>query len=166
MAAIAVPAVTDVMGSIRHGQAAQLVESELQQARMKAVSTNRIIRVRFNCPSARHFRMVELIGTPAVPDVRDTAANRCTTTAYPYPPADQSVVTTPNHDGPLKSIDDKVSFGVAPTIEFRPSGAAHSVAADGKSGPPLAAAGTAITLTMGTAVKTVTVNGLGKIKGA
>src|SRR5688572_10037555 len=98
IAAIAVPALKDVMGSIRHGQAAQLVESELQQARMKAVTTNRVIRVRFNCPAAGEFRMTELIGTPAVPDAQDTASDRCSTATYPFPPADQSIVTTPNHD--------------------------------------------------------------------
>jgi prepilin-type N-terminal cleavage/methylation domain-containing protein len=166
IAAIAVPALKDVMGSIRHGQAAQLVESELQQARMKAVTTNRIIRVRFNCPAAGEFRMTELIGTPAVPDAQDTASDRCSAAKYPFPPADQSIVTTPNHDGPVKRLDDSVSFGSAPTIEFRPSGAAHSVEADGRSGPPLDGVGTAVTVTMGTDVKTITVNGLGKIKGA
>jgi hypothetical protein len=142
-----------------------MVESELQQARLKAVSTNRIMRVRFNCPVAGQFRTVELIGTPSAPATQDTASNRCALTAYPYPAADRNVVTLPNHDGTVKRLDPRVAFGAAPTIEFRPTGTAHAVNSDGTSGPPLATTGTAITLTKGAVVKTVKVNGLGKVEG-
>jgi Tfp pilus assembly protein FimT len=165
LAGIAVPALQNMANAIVHGQAQQMIESELQQARLKAVSTNRIIRVRFNCPVAGQFRIVELIGTPTAPAAQDTAANRCSDTAYPYPAGDHNPVTVPNQDGPVKQLDSKISFGAAPTIEFRPAGSAHSVNADGTSGPPLAGAGTAITVTKGAVVKTVTVNGLGKIEG-
>ena len=164
LAGITVPLVQNMTEAIIHGQAQQLVESELQQARLKAVSTNRVMRVRFNCPAAGQFRMVELIGTPSTPAAQDTAANRCSDTAYPYPAADHNVVTVPNQDGPLKRLDPKISFGAAPTIEFRPTGAAYSVNANGTSGASLGT-GTAITLTKGAVVKTVTVNGLGKVEG-
>lgn len=161
---IAVPVMRDVMSGIVHGQAQQLVESELQQARLKAVTTNRIIRVRFNCPSAGEFRTVELIGTPTSPAPEDTATNRCSGSAYPYPPADRNVLTRPNLDGPVKRIDPRVTFGAAPTIEFWPSGAAYGVNGDGTSAL-LAAGETSITLTKGTDVRTVKVNSLGKIEG-
>jgi len=161
--AIAVPLVQDIGNSIAIGQAQRMVMSELQQARMKAVTTNRLMRVRFNCPANQQFRMVELIGTPAVPKAEDTAANRCNEVAYPYPAADNNPLTLPNSDGPIRRIDPRVSFGNVQTIEFRPTGTAYSVNADGTSGPPLAGNGVALTVTKGNEIRTVTVNALGKI---
>lgn len=161
---IAVPAIHDVMNGIAHGQAQQLVESELQQARLKAVTTNRILRVRFNCPVAGQFRTVELIGTPTVPVAADTAANRCQESAFPYPAVDDNPLTRPNLDGPVKRIDKRVTFGAAPIIEFRPSGSAYTVDATGKS-ILLPGGETSITLVKGTAVKIVRVNSLGKVEG-
>jgi Tfp pilus assembly protein FimT len=163
LSAMAIPLLKDFDGAIALGQAQRLVQSELQQARMKAVTTNRILRVRFDCPANKQFRTVELIGTPTVPAPEDSAANRCSDTVYPYPPADNSVITMPNLDGPVRRIDPRVSFGAVQTIEFRPTGIAYSVNGDGTSGPPLAAAGIGITVTKDSKVKTVTVNALGKI---
>src|SRR5688500_1526087 len=85
LAGIAVPAMQTMSNAIVHGQAQQMVKSELQQARLRSVSTNRVLRVRFNCPAAGQFRMVELVGTPSTPATLDTAANRCSETVYPYP---------------------------------------------------------------------------------
>src|SRR5690349_21669651 len=106
--AIAVPALKDYSDAVALGQAQRLIAGELQQARMKAVTTNRIIRVRFNCPAARQFRMLELIGTPTVPATQDTASNRCSDTAYPYPAPDNNQLTLPNQDGPIRRIDPRV----------------------------------------------------------
>jgi Tfp pilus assembly protein FimT len=164
LAAVALPVIQDIGGAIALGQAQQMVESELQQARLRAVSTNRVMRVRFNCPTARQFRMVELIGTSLAPAAQDTAANRCNPVTYPYPAGDRNVVTLPNQDGPVRSLGAGVNFGAVQTLEFRPAGTVHAVNADGRAVPtPLVNAGTAITVTKGTTVKTVTVNGLGKI---
>lgn len=162
ISAIAVPVIKDFNDAIALGQAQRMVQSELQQARMKSVTTNKVMRVRFNCPAAKQFRMVELIGTSAVPLPQDTASNRCNATAYPFPP-DNNAITLPNHDGPVRRIDPKVSFGNVQTIEFRPTGTAYSVNADGTAGPPLAGNGIALTVTKGNDTKTVTVNALGKI---
>jgi len=164
LAAIAVPAIHNIKDGIVLGEAQRMVRSELQQARLKSVSSNRIIRVRFNCPSPNQFRMVELIGTPSAPTPTDNAPNRCSDVAFPYPPSDHNPVTRPNEDGPVKRIDTSVSFGATQTIEFRPTGTAHSVNADGTSGPPLAGAGAAITVTKGAAVKAVTVNAVGRVQ--
>ena len=163
ISAMSVPVIKDFGDAVAIGQAQRLVASELQQARMKAVTTNRIMRVRFNCPVAKQFRSVELIGTPSVPAVQDTAANRCSDTAYPYPAGDNNVITLPNQDGAVRRIDTRVSFGATQTIEFRPTGLAYSVNADGTSGVTLPGNGVAITVTKGSSVKTVTVNALGKI---
>ena len=161
---IAVPVFQDVMSGIVHGQAQQLIESELQQARLKAVTSNRVMRVRFNCPSAGQFRTVELIGTPASPAPQDTATNRCSGSVYPYPPADRNALTLPNLDGPVKQIDTRITFGAAPTIEFWPTGAAYGVSSDGTS-VLLAGGETSITLKKGTDIRTVKVNSLGKVEG-
>lgn len=164
LAAIAIPAIHNMSDAIALGEAQRMIRSELQQARLKAVSSNRTIRVRFNCLGPNEFRMVELIGTPSAPTAQDTAPNRCSDVAYPFPPADHNPVTRPNEDGPVKRFDPVVSFGATQTIEFRPTGTAHSVNADGTSGPPLAGAGAAITVTKGAVVKTVTVNAVGRVQ--
>jgi type II secretory pathway pseudopilin PulG len=164
LSAISLPLIQDMANSIALGQARRIVHSELQQARMKSVTSNLVMRVQFNCPAAGQFRMLELLGTPSVPAPQATAANRCSDTAYPFPAADNNPVTLPNQDGPIRRIDPRVSFGAVQTIEFRPTGTAYSVNPDGTSGPPLPGTGVAITLTKGTEVRSVTVNALGKIQ--
>jgi Tfp pilus assembly protein FimT len=164
LAAIAIPSLQRIGDAIELGQAQRLVQSTLQQARLKAVTSNRIMRVRFNCPAAGQMRMLELIGTPTAPAAQDTAANRCNEALYPYPASDNNSVTLPNNDGPTQRIGSNVSFGATQTIEFRPSGTAWSVNADGTSSVPLAGTGVSITVTKGNEVKAVTINALGKVQ--
>jgi Tfp pilus assembly protein FimT len=164
LSAMAIPVMQDFNGAIVLGSAQRMVASELQQARMKAVTTNRVMRVRFNCPAANQFRSVELIGTSSIPVAQDIASNRCTESIYPFPAADLNPVTLPNQDGPIRRLDPKVSLGAVQTIEFRPSGMAYSVNADGTSTTPLDGAGVSLTVTKGSKTKTVTVNALGKIQ--
>src|SRR5581483_7584878 len=96
------------------------VERELQFARLKAVTTNRPMRVRFDCPAPGQFRVVEVIGTPAAPDPNDsdTFLNRCNETQFPYSPtgADQSRLTRPNNDGPIRRLDASTSFTSKQTL--------------------------------------------------
>jgi len=94
LAAIAIPTMQRINDAIALGQAQRLVQSTLQQARLKAVTSNRIMRVRFNCPAAGQMRAVELIGTPLAPAAQDTAVNRCSDTVYPYPAPDNNAVTS------------------------------------------------------------------------
>src|SRR3954454_4711501 len=72
VAGVEVPQVNSSLDSMRLGMALRDVERELQFARLKAVSTSRPMRVRFDCPSAGKLRVVELIGTTSVPDINDT----------------------------------------------------------------------------------------------
>jgi Tfp pilus assembly protein FimT len=164
LAAIALPTMQRMGDAIALGQAQRTVQSTLQQARLKAVTSNRIIRVRFNCPSAGQMRAVELIGTPLAPAAQDTATNRCSDTVYPYPAPDNNAVTLPNNDGAIQRIDSNVSFGATQTIEFRPTGTAWSVNTDGTSNAPLAGSGASITVVKGSTVKTVTINALGRVQ--
>ncbi len=64
---IALPTLTAAADRMKLGQSAREVERELQTAKARAVGKGRPIRVRFNCPAMGEYRLVELIGTPAVP---------------------------------------------------------------------------------------------------
>lgn len=162
LSGIAVPMIGNLSESLELGTNAREVERELQTARLRAVTSNRPIRVRFNCPVAGQYRMVELIGPASAPTAADAAANRCQESAYPYPPADREPLTRPNHDGPLRYLSDDVSFGSANSLEFGPDGTVRRQ--DGATVPwPRVTGTTQLTLVKGTAVETITVNGLGKI---
>ena len=163
LAAIAVPAMQRISDAIALGEAQRLVRSTLQQARLKSVTSNRNIRVRFNCPVPGQMRIVELIGTPMVPAPQDTAANRCNDTVYPFP-GDTNPLTLPNNDGPIQTIHRSVSFGATQTIEFRPTGTAWAVNTDGTSTAPLAGDGVSVSVTKGSFSKEVTINALGKVQ--
>ena len=78
--AMSVPVMTDMTESTKLNEAARLVEREMQDARLKAVTVNRPLRVRLNCPSSGYIRTVEVLGTTA-----DSASNRCLVSAYPFP---------------------------------------------------------------------------------
>src|SRR6185295_15432459 len=98
LAVIGLPVMKDLTQSIKLSEASRLVEREMQDARLKAVNSNRLIRVRLNCPTAGYIRSVEVLGTAA-----DNATNRCTT-AYPFPPPDDDIGTRPNFDGPVRVL--------------------------------------------------------------
>jgi len=161
--AAAVPAIFDMTANMRVAQAARDVERELQTARLRAVSSNRPMRVRFNCPVAGQYRMVELIGSTSAPDALDAPTSRCSETTYPYPASDNNPLTRPNNDGALRQLPVGVTFGSAQTIEFWPDGSAH-LSTGTNPWPVVPAAGTSVTVTKGTVVKTVSINGLGKIQ--
>ena len=165
LAGAAAPQLSDMTGSMRLRQGLREVERELQAARLKAVTSNRPIRVRFNCPSAGSFRMVELIGTPSIPDEDDEAGDRCSSAEYPYPAGDTNRLTVPNHDGPVRELHPSLAFGAADTLEFWPDGSIHQAdESDDTPWAPIPSTGTAITITKGTQVGIISVNGLGKIQ--
>ena len=161
---IGMPLLGQISGTIELGEAARQVERELQSARMTAVSANQPVRVMFNCPAAGQYRMVELIGTPAVPNAADGAVGRCSTSTYPFPAPDNNPITRPNNDGALRTLSPQVDFTTVTTIEFWPDGTAHSNTGAINPWPPIAASGTNIILTRGTKTRTILVNGIGKIQ--
>ncbi len=162
--AMAVPGIVAGLRFVRLNAAARQVHSELQSARLKAVSGDRPMRIRFDCPGARYYRVVELIGTPSMPDPVDSAANRCDSITYPYPLKDTSRLTRPNLDGPPRFLPIGMSFVGAQTIEFWPDGTAHAA----PGGPPWPAIvgdpGITMSVTDGTRTRSITVNGVGKIQ--
>ena len=170
LAGAAAPQFADMTGGMRLRQGVREVERELQAARLKAVTSNRAIRVRFNCPSAGFYRTVELIGTPSIPDEDDGSGDRCKATAFPFPAADANRLTLPNHDGPVRQLHPSLTFGAADTLEFWPDGSIHQ--ADESANTPWApvpSTGTAITIVKeyeggDDLVGIIAVNGLGKIQ--
>jgi prepilin-type N-terminal cleavage/methylation domain-containing protein len=164
LAGMAVPTVRGASAQMRLSAATREVERELQTARMRAVKSDRVMRVRFNCPVAGQYRMVELLGTvsqPAADDAEAAAATRCGEAAYPYPDADPSFFAIPNNDGPIRRLPDGLAFQSVKTIDFWPNGTAH----DALSLVPLAAEATLQVqhVEQSTLVRSITVNGLGKI---
>lgn len=152
--AIGMPVLRDVTEGTKLNAAAREVERELQSARLKAVTSNRSLRVRLNCPAAGFYRTVEVLGTAA-----DALTDRCVPTVYPFPP-DNDVMTRPNFDGPTRGLPNQATVTTA-TIEFRSDGTAHTVVANVAQ---TLAAPLTITVTRNGRAKAMTVNGSGKIQ--
>lgn len=161
---IGMPLLGQIAGSIELGEAARQVERELQSARMAAVAANQPVRVMFDCPVAGQYRLVELIGTPAVPAAADGVVGRCSATTYPFPAPDNNPITRPNTDGPLRTLKSTVTFTTVTTIEFWPDGTAHTNSGMVNPWPPIASPGTSIVLTRSGKTRSILVNGIGKIQ--
>ena len=161
---VALPAFQDVTAGTSVGRAGRDVEQELRNARQKAVTSNRPVRVHFNCPAVGRYRTVELIGRPSRPAPEDEAADRCSEAAYPFPAADSDPQTLPNHDGPERALPDGVSFGTARSLEFWPDGSVHTEQDTTGPWPVASASGELITLKHDDLVQVVSVNGAGKIR--
>jgi prepilin-type N-terminal cleavage/methylation domain-containing protein len=161
---IGAPVLARAIENYRVGMAIRDVERDLQTARLKAVSSNHPIRVRFNCPSAGFYRVVELIGEAGAPLAEDDLAKRCEQNLYPYPAADLDPLTRPNHDGPLRQLPPNVSFRSSRTLEFWPDGSVHSgTPADPPPWPVVAPTGVQIAIQQGIKTGAVVVNGIGRV---
>lgn len=152
--AIALPIMSDVTATAKLNEAARLVEREFQDARLRAVSSNRSLRVRTNCPAVGYVRTVELLGTAA-----DSAADRCLQTAYPFP-ADDNMMTRPNFDGPVRTIPNEATVTTV-TYEFRPDGTVFNVVANVTTAM---ATEQTVTVSRSNKSRTVKVNSAGKIQ--
>jgi Tfp pilus assembly protein FimT len=98
ISAIAIPS---LMGSTARNSvwsASETIGSQIRQARLKAISHNLSFRVRFNCPAAGQFRVLEVTGVAAT----DNATDRCDN----YLPYDSGVFKMP----------DRVSYGATPPV--------------------------------------------------
>jgi prepilin-type N-terminal cleavage/methylation domain-containing protein len=153
--AVSVPALMDLSESSKLNTASRAVERELQSARLKAVSTNRLLRVRLNCPAEGYFRTVEVLGSSL-----DSDSNRCLLTAYPFPAADTELATRPNHDGPLRILGEGATVTTA-VIEFRPDGTAAEVVSDVAQN---IGTSVSITVTRREKSRTVSINGAGRVQ--
>ena len=169
VAAIAVPALSNAVEGQRLGMEVRNVEREIQLTRLTAVSVNRPMRMRFNCPAAGYYRRVELIGTVNTPVPHDDDGDgvyRCNITNYPYPSASNDPLTRPRNDGPLKQLNTSVSFTSVQTLEFWPNGTVHVAPPSGTPGawPQLGSAPVNIVMTKGSTTRLISVNTLGKVQ--
>ncbi len=155
LSVMALPVMKDLTQSIKLNEAARLVEREMQDARLKAVSSNRVIRVRLNCPAIGYIRSVEVLGTAA-----DSASNRCLTTAYPFPPPDDDIMTRPNFDGPVRTLPNGATV-TNQVLQFSPDGTAATVITGVATAITTPAT---VTISRDGKSKTVTVNNAGKIQ--
>ena len=156
MLTIAVPLMTDVSDRSKLNAAAREIEREFQSARLKSVSTNRLLRVRLNCPGTGMYRTVEYVASAAV----DAATNRCSDSTYPFPPADNDVMTRPNFDGPVRILPLGATV-TSSVLEFHPDGTAVTVVSN-----VVTAITTPVTITVTRKGKSkaITVNAAGKIQ--
>jgi prepilin-type N-terminal cleavage/methylation domain-containing protein len=111
--AMAVPFTLTALDRYRLDGAARTVAGQIRSARMTAVSTNRVMRVRFNCPGANDYRVLEVTGDAAI----DNAADRC---SFPWPDLDPD--TLPNRDGALMLLPEGITFVGTQDLEIATSG--------------------------------------------
>jgi prepilin-type N-terminal cleavage/methylation domain-containing protein len=164
IAAIAMPQLGRALDAYRLGMAIREMERELQAARVNAVTSNRLVRVLFNCPAAGQFRRVEMLGEPGLPDARDEQVTRCDPATFPYPAEDNDPLTRPNLDGPLHRLPAGLEITGVGGIEFRPDGTARSDAAGGTiAWQDIPTDGVSATVTKGELSRSIAVNGMGRV---
>ena len=154
---MAVPVMLDVSASVKMNEAARMIEREFQDARLRAVQTNRPLRVRTNCPAAGYLRTVEVLN-----DSRDTASNRCLTNGdYPFPSdPDRELSTRPNADGPVRPIPNAATVSTA-SFQFHPDGTVMLVVSNV---PTLISSEQTVTIVRANKSRSVKINGAGKIQ--
>jgi prepilin-type N-terminal cleavage/methylation domain-containing protein len=156
MMAIAVPVMNDLSESSKLGTATRELERELQTARLRAVQTNRVLRVRLNCPTTGYFRIVA-VGTP-----HDTQSTRCLLTNYPYPAA-TNPLNPASADGPLKLLSHQATMAGS-TLEFRPDGRVYKVTSTNTVEIIASSTPELITITRKGKSRVVEINGAGRIQ--
>jgi prepilin-type N-terminal cleavage/methylation domain-containing protein len=158
IAAIAIPMGLSMTDRMRLNQGLREVEREMQTARLKAVSLNKSLQVRFNCPAADQYRIVEVMNSAV-----DNTANRCNPVTYPPRTGRDADPATPDFDGPVRYLTNQVHFPAGTTVfQFAPTGQTVQVVGTGRQMIP--GTGVDFTLTKGTLTGTVNVNGLGRIR--
>jgi prepilin-type N-terminal cleavage/methylation domain-containing protein len=154
MVAMAVPSVGEAMRMNALNNARQSVAGAIRSARYTAVSKNKKVRVRFNCPSSDAFRVVEVVGT-----ADDSAANRCDQSAYPFPDIDPAA--KPDVDGAVMYLPARSAFGTVQDLE---------ISADGRVTPltgcpscVVSAGTTTVRVTNGATIRTIVITANGQI---
>ena len=154
--AISLPAARTATDSMRISGAGREVERELQTARLKAVSTNRTMLVKLNCPELKQFRTVEITGVTTT----DSMTNRCDPVAFPYPGPKDDDQATPEADGPVRFLHPALTLSGF-DIQFLPDGGAMKMV-NGVA-TPIGTTPVTITVTYASTTSKVTVNAIGRI---
>ena len=117
LCATTLPGMSNAFRRYQIDSASREVASQIRAARLRAVTSNQTMRVRFNCPSPGQLRVVQLVDIPAIDDAED----RCSAASYPFPDRDQAAA--PNHDGPVMVLRGDLSFQQGtPDIDIAPTG--------------------------------------------
>lgn len=113
MSASAVPLLSGASRRSAAFSAQRDVAGQIRSARMAAITGNRTMQVRFACPAAGQYRVLEITGDTTIDN--DTA--RC---SYPWPDPDTTAL--PNLDGPPMRLPEGISFGATQNIEISTAG--------------------------------------------
>lgn len=143
---IAVPQFLAALEQYRVNSAGRQVTAQIRAARLAAVTANRVMEVRFNCPGPGMYRVIEVTGNPAI----DTAADRC---SAPWP--DTDTTTLPNVDGPPAVLPDTMAFGLTQDLRVSTTGQFTPLA----GGMPAV-----IEVTNGSRVGQITVSAAGRVQ--
>lgn len=143
---IAVPQMLAAIEQYRVNSAGRQVAAQIRAARLTAVTANRVMLVRFNCPGPRMYRVIEVTGDPVI----DLAADRC---SAPWP--DPDPVALPNVDGPPAFLPDTMTFGATQDLRVSTTGQFTPLA----GGMPAL-----IEVTNGSRVGQITVSAAGRVR--
>ena len=156
VAAVSVPSISGAMQQYALNGAREIVAAEIRLARFTAVSTNRTVRVRFDCPGSDQLRIVEVVGDLAV----DSASDRCSETTYPFP--DQDPNTEPNADGRIVWLPQGARFATIQDLEITPRGRITPLAGCPTCAPTAPPA--TIAVTNGADTRTIAVSASGRVE--
>jgi prepilin-type N-terminal cleavage/methylation domain-containing protein len=98
LTAVAIPTLME--SSRRNGvwTATEMIGTQIRQSRLKAISRNKSFRIRFDCPAAGQFRVLEVTGNGTI----DGALDRCS--------------TQQTHDSGVFVVPTQVTYGTPPTL--------------------------------------------------
>ena len=127
IAGIAIPTLAGSTARNQVWSASEVIGSQIRQARLKAISRNLSFRVRFDCPAAGQFRVLQVTGVAAT----DNAIDRCATN-QPYDsgvyvlPANITTDITPTLTVNSRGVYSSTA-GIPTTINVSYGGATTSV---------------------------------------
>jgi Tfp pilus assembly protein FimT len=138
VSAISVPVFMESNARSALWSGSEQIGASVRSARLKAISQNTTYRVAFNCPAANELRNLIMTGDPAV----DDDPGRCSQTV--------------DGDSGIVQLPVGVAYDVADTTSLQVTG--RGIFSANGGGIPLT-----ITVTHGTATRTLTVSGTGQI---
>jgi prepilin-type N-terminal cleavage/methylation domain-containing protein len=113
MSALALPVLSGASRRSALAAAQREVAGQIRSARFAAVTANRTMHVRFNCPATGQYRVLEITGDTSI----DGDTNRC---SYLWPDPDPAVL--PNLDGPIMQLPEGITFSATQNLQIGTTG--------------------------------------------
>lgn len=145
MSAMAMPLMSGARRRSQVFAAQRDVASQIRTARLSAVTGNKVMQVRFGCPTTTTYRVIEITGNTTI----DNDATRC---SYPWPDFNTAL---PNLDGPIVHLPEGVSFGTTQNV---------SISTRGLITPLSGSSPATIQVTDGSSTFSVTASAAGRIR--